>query len=95
MVPSSVEYHSLCFTLQVVTYESVASTEPAVEGQETERGEIETVGREGAQRPTHVAFGSKVPIPEHILTSRKVQMYNINVLHSKLPPRAKGSVQHC
>lgn len=73
MVPSSLEYHSLCFTLQVVTYESVSHTEPAVEGREAERGEIETTGRDSVQRPTHVAFGSKVPIPEHILTSRKVQ----------------------
>ena len=44
-----------------------------MEGREAERGEIEAMGRDGGQRPTHVAFGSKVPIPEHILTSRKVQ----------------------
>ena len=45
-----------------------------MEGREAERGEIETVGKDDrTQRPTHVAFGSKVPIPEHIMTSRKVQ----------------------
>ena len=28
-------------------------------------------GERGGERPTHLAFGTKVPIPEHILTSRK------------------------
>ncbi len=34
-------------------------------------GERAEEGERGGDRPTHLAFGTKVPIPEHILTSRK------------------------
>ena len=44
----------------MVSYESVTLGE----------GEKEE-GERGGERPTHLAFGTKVPIPEHILSSRK------------------------
>ena len=49
------------FFPQVVSYKSVT-----IVGE----GEREEGEREG-ERPTHLAFGTKVPIPEHILASRK------------------------
>ena len=33
---------------------------------------VERLNMDEEKRPTHVAFGKRVPIPEHILTSRKV-----------------------
>ena len=45
----------------MVSYESVTTVG---------EGEREEGQREG-ERPTHLAFGTKVPIPEHILASRK------------------------
>ena len=44
----------------MVSYESVTVCEGEKEEGEKER-----------ERPTHLAFGTKVPIPEHILSSRK------------------------
>ena len=45
----------------MISYESVTSVG------EGEREE----GERGGEKPTHLAFGTKVRIPEHILTSRK------------------------
>lgn len=44
--------------------------EPEVKEVVQGSGEVERVSVD--ERPTHVAFGKRVPIPEHILSSRKV-----------------------
>ena len=59
-MPLDIFFSCLSFP-QVVSYESLTSV-----------GEGEGVeGEREGERPTHLAFGTKVPIPEHILASRK------------------------
>ena len=58
---------SLCFLEKLTSFPQVVSYESVTTVGEGEREEGE---REG-ERPTHLAFGTNMPIPEHILASRK------------------------
>ncbi len=49
-------------------------------------GAVSTMGSSSSEntvtadeRPTHIAFGKKVTIPDHILGSKQVQNYDVHV----------------
>lgn len=56
-----------------MSYESVVRVKEADKSVEP-ADVVERSNMEEEKRPTHVAFGKRVPIPEHILTSRKVSV---------------------